>query len=57
MNHCHLNNIKKVEKENNFIPNHIGKNKNLQVLKKSTYILHNENDIVKYILNIFLNAN
>jgi hypothetical protein len=57
MNHCHLNDIKKVEKENNFIPNHIGKNKNLQFLKKWTYILHNENNIVKYLLNIFLNAN
>jgi hypothetical protein len=56
MNHCHLNNIKKVEKEKKITPNHIGKNKNLQFFKKWTYILHNENSIAKYLLNIFLNA-
>ncbi len=45
---CHLSNITKVIF---FLFNQIGEIKNFQLLKKWTYVLHTENNIVKAFLN------
>jgi hypothetical protein len=52
MDNYELNNIAKMRKKSSVL-NHIGENKDLQILKKWTYILHNENNIVKYLMKDF----
>jgi hypothetical protein len=53
MDDCELNNIAKM-KIKSFVLSHIGENKDLYILKKWTYILHNENNIVKDLMKDFL---
>jgi hypothetical protein len=53
MDDYHFNNIAKIII--NFVPNHIGENKNLQ-FSKNGHILHNGINIVKNLMNAFLNS-
>jgi hypothetical protein len=48
----HLSNIAKVIF---LVFNHIGGKKNLQLLKKWTYVLHTKNNIIKVLIKSFLN--
>jgi hypothetical protein len=53
MDDWHFNNITKV-KNKTFVLNRIGENKNLQFLKKWTYIyVHDKNNIVKDLMKAF----
>jgi hypothetical protein len=52
MDDCHLNMLEKMEKKT-LVRNHIEENKNLQFLKKWTYILHNKNNIFKDLMKTF----
>jgi hypothetical protein len=52
MDDCHLSKLEKMEKYI-LLPNHTEENKKLQFFKKWTYILHNKNNIVKYLMKTF----